>query len=215
MFSLSIAQTALNRDWYLQKMTVNGVQHTPQNMESVARITYDTGWGDVTSQVCMQRSYNLSNVTSAQYNISQYSGIVGTCTNQATTDFQSIYFTALQKTSNFSHNYVITGSGTNQVLTLTTSAGDVLVFGTQKVLGVNDISKKEFSVYPNPVKNHINIVNENNSKINNISILDLSGKLLLSSNGGQIADVSTLLSGVYILQIASDKGIEKIKIIKE
>lgn len=42
--SMIIAQTALNKDWYLQKMTFNGIEYSPQNEESIARLTYDTIW---------------------------------------------------------------------------------------------------------------------------------------------------------------------------
>lgn len=213
--SLMIAQTALNRDWYLQKMTFNGAEYSPQNEESIARLTYDTGWGDVNTQVCMQRSYNMTNVTSAQYGISQYSGIAGTCASPVTTDFQTKYFSAFQKTTNFVHNYVITGSGSAQVLTLTTSAGDILVFGTQKVLGTNDIASRSFSVYPNPVKDVINVVSDSNDKPNSVVLYDMTGKLMLSEKATQKIDVSSLKKGVYMMQISFGDKTEKIKVIKE
>jgi hypothetical protein len=211
--SMIIAQTALNRDWYLQKMTVSGVEYLPQNEESIARLTYDTGWGDVNTQVCMQRSYNITNVTSTQYGISQYSGIAGTCASPVTTDFQTKYFSALQKTTNFVHNYEITGSGSGQILTLTTSAGDTLVFGTQKVLGLSDIMSRSFSVYPNPVKDVINIVS--NDKPNSVVLYDMTGKLVLSETTAQKINAASLKKGVYMMQISFGNKTEKIKVIKE
>ncbi|UQB67463.1 T9SS type A sorting domain-containing protein [Epilithonimonas zeae] len=212
--SFVFAQTALNRDWYLQKMTFNGTEYTPQNEESIARLTYDTGWGDVNTQVCMQRSYNITNVTSTQYGISQYSGIAGNCASPITTDFQTKYFSALQKTTNFIHNYVITGTGNGQILTLTTSAGDTLVFGTQKVLGVNDITSKIFAVYPNPAKDIINIAG-NGYKVKSAAIYDLSGKMLISESSNTQIKVTPLKKGVYILQVSSEDKTQNIKIIKE
>ncbi|MPS73208.1 MAG: T9SS type A sorting domain-containing protein [Chryseobacterium sp.] len=211
--SLVIAQTALNRDWYLQKMTFNGTEYAPQNEESIARLTYDTGWGDVNTQVCMQRSYNITNVTSTQYGISQYSGIAGTCTSPITTDFQTKYFSALQKTTNFIHNYVITGTGNGQILTLTTSAGDTLVFGTQKVLGVNDVARPTFSIYPNPVKDAINIMG--GDKPDSVTVYDITGKVVLSEKGSQKINASSLEKGIYLMQISSGKKTETIKVIKE
>jgi hypothetical protein len=211
--SLVIAQTALNRDWYLQKMTFNGTEYVPQNEESIARLTYDTGWGDANTQVCMQRSYNITNVTSTQYGISQYSGIAGTCASPVTTDFQTKYFSALQKTTNFVHNYMITGSGSGQILTLTTSAGDTLVFGTQKVLGVSDVARPAFSIYPNPVKDVINIVSDD--KPDSVALYDMTGKLVLSGTTTQKINAASLKKGVYMMQISFDNKTEKIKIIKE
>lgn len=195
-------------------MTFNGTEYVPQNEESIARLTYDTGWGDVNTQVCMQCSYNMTNVTSTQYGISQYSGIAGTCASPITTDFQTKYFSALQKTTNFVHNYVITGTGNGQVLTLTTSAGDTLVFGTQKVLGINDITGKSFAVYPNPAKDVINIVG-NGSKMKSASVYDLSGKMMVSETSNPQINVSSFKKGIYILQISSENETKKIKIIKD
>lgn len=215
-FTMTLAQTALNRDWFLQKMTVSGVEYIPQNLESVARVTYDTGFGDINTQVCMQRSYNMTNITATQYGVSQYSGIAGTCSNTATTDFQTKYLGVFQKTTNFTHSYSISGTGASQKLTITTSAGDILVYGTQQVLATTEISSQAFSVHPNPVKDVINIINSKNDKIKEVSLYDLAGKLIFTKNvtNNQI-EVSSLKKGVYLMVIASGETIEKIKIIKE
>lgn len=217
-FSMTLAQTALNRDWFLQKMTISGVEHIPQNLESVARVTYDTGFGDINTQVCMQRSYNMTNITATQYGISQYSGIAGTCSNTATTDFQTKYLAAFQKTTNFTHSYSISGTGASQKLTITTSAGDILVYGTQQVLSASDVvlSSKLFSVHPNPVKNVININNKKNEKISKVSLYDLAGKLIFTKiDVNNQVEVSSLKKGVYLMVISSGETTEKIKIIKE
>lgn len=163
----------------------------------------------------MQRSYNMTNVTSIQYGINQYSGIAGTCANPITTDFQTKYFSAFQKTTNFVHNYVITGSDTNQILTLTTSAGDTLVFGTKKALGLSEVESRTFSVYPNPVKDVINIVGASDNKPSSVAIYDLTGKLVLSDIAGQKVNASFLKKGVYMMQISFGSKSETIKVIKE
>lgn len=215
-FTMALAQTALNRDWYLQKMTISGVEHIPQNLESVARVTYDTGFGDINTQVCMQRSYNMTNITATQYGVSQYSGIAGTCSNTATTDFQTKYLAAFQKTTNFTHSYSISGTGTNQKLTITTSAGDILVYGTQQILATTEITSQTFSVSPNPVKDVINIINSKNHKINEASLFDLTGKLIFTKyNANNKIEVSSLKKGVYLMVITSGETTEKIKIIKD
>jgi|GEM_PF-5001370 len=213
--SFAIAQTALNRDWYLQKMTLNGTEYAPQNVESIARLTYDTGWGDINTQVCMQRSYNMTNVTSTQYVVNQYSGIAGTCASSVTTDFQTKYFTAFQKTTSFSHNYVITGSGTSQILTVTTAAGDILIYGTQKVLGVKDVTSKTFAVYPNPAKDVVNFISSSNYKPDSVAIYDLTGKLVLSEKAVQRINVSLLKKGIYLMEVSYGDKTETIKVIKE
>lgn len=208
------AQATLNGDWYVQKITLDGVDYTPQNVESIARLTYDTGWEDMNTQVCMQRSYNMTNLTATQYGVFQYSGIAGTCASPATTDFQTKYFTAFHKAVNAKHNYLVTGTGTNKVLTITTSLGDMLIYGTQNILGVNDVASKSFAVYPNPTKDVINIVG-NGSKMKSASIYDLSGKMVISETSNAQINVSSLKKGIYILQVSSENETKKIKIIKE
>jgi hypothetical protein len=45
--------------------------------------------------------------------------------------------------------------------------------------GINDISSSNsFSIFPNPTKDYLNITNSNNQKIKNISIIDISGKIV-------------------------------------
>jgi uncharacterized delta-60 repeat protein len=53
-------------------------------------------------------------------------------------------------------------------------------------------------VYPNPVKEVLNLKIENNIEIKSIKILDLQGKLILESSKESI-DVRTLSKGIYII----------------
>ena len=74
-----------------------------------------------------------------------------------------------------------------------------------------------FSVYPNPAKDQFSVVIENEDvKVEGISILDNHGRLvkLAAANVNQI-NVSDLASGVYIVQISTDKGLSTKKLIIE
>lgn len=74
-----------------------------------------------------------------------------------------------------------------------------------------------YSVYPNPAKETINIDSFNDkSFINNIKIIDSSGKLLLKqSNNFQQVNLNKLTKGVYIIQIEADGKSYNQKFIKE
>ena len=81
-------------------------------------------------------------------------------------------------------------------------------------LSVDDNSLSNFSLYPNPSINSVEL-NSTNTPISEISIYDLSGKLLLSKKyNSEIninLNISNLASGIYLLKINNKKSIKLIK----
>lgn len=86
------------------------------------------------------------------------------------------------------------------------------------VAGVNDVLASQLSVYPNPANNVVNIANAENILINGVEIVDLNGRTIKSSKFNGVANaeinVSDLASGVYMMNISSDKGTTTKKIVK-
>lgn len=85
-----------------------------------------------------------------------------------------------------------------------------------ETLNVSDVSKNStITVYPNPVKEVLNLSSE--SKINKVIISDYSGRKVLerSLNGDNKVDVQALVKGYYLIQIFTEKGVESIKFIKD
>lgn len=81
-------------------------------------------------------------------------------------------------------------------------------------LSTEDHSAFEFAMYPNPVKNVLNINTQ--EPLQKIEVTDLLGRTVLSKgNVSKSIDVSSLIKGVYILKLTSEKGISTKKIIKE
>ncbi len=74
-----------------------------------------------------------------------------------------------------------------------------------------------FTVYPNPAKEVLNINYTDEFTINSFSIYNTLGQLIqiISDPNDKSIDVSELKTGIYILTITSDKGIASIKFIKE
>jgi len=70
------------------------------------------------------------------------------------------------------------------------------------------------SLYPNPVKDILNIDLLDNTSISSVKIYDLQGKLLLEKASNDI-DVSSLSAGLYLIKIATEKGEFTKKFIKE
>lgn len=87
---------------------------------------------------------------------------------------------------------------------------------TKGSLSTPDFESANFKFYPNPVKHNLSI--NHKSMIENIEIFSLSGKSVLfkkiNSTTAEI-DLSTLSSGMYILNVKSDVEEKAIKFIKE
>lgn len=74
-------------------------------------------------------------------------------------------------------------------------------------------------IYPNPVKNILNIADKKQFEINTISIYNTLGQLVQTyintTNNSASIDVSQLRTGLYFIKINSEKGILTSKFIKE
>lgn len=210
---LSAQSTNLNGDWYLKKMTIDGVSESPQNEQSIARLSYEVGWDFINTEVCMQRSYNISSINNSSYIFGQTSGIAGTCNSPVTTIFQTRYLNAFQKTPNFQHNYVVQGTGAGKILVLTTSAGDVFEYGTTKSLSTIDNVKVKSQIFPNPVKDILNVKLDRG--VTSLKVYDLNGRLVNSNVGKNTIDVKQLPKGQYIISIETELNTEIVKIVKD
>jgi hypothetical protein len=62
----------------------------------------------------------------------------------------------------------------------------------------------DFSIYPNPVKNVLNIQSE--KAIANVQVSDMLGKSVMSQNNGGSVVVSTLPNGIYFVAITAEDG---------
>ena len=76
------------------------------------------------------------------------------------------------------------------------------------------------NVYPNPTNESLKVSLKSGLVVQDIYFVDLSGKALkptsvLTSNQGLEINVSNLKEGIYILEIVSDKEVDKIKVVIE
>lgn len=82
----------------------------------------------------------------------------------------------------------------------------------------NETAVAAISVYPNPVNDIINVVNTQNVNVNSITVTDLNGRIVkeakYSNTSNVQMNVSDLSSGVYMMNIQSDKGSSVKKIVK-
>lgn len=82
-------------------------------------------------------------------------------------------------------------------------------------LGTNDLENLDFNFYPNPVKDELNISSK--SAVNNISVYNVSGELVMNSKSdSKRINTSSLIPGVYMVKVELENGqIETFKIIKK
>lgn len=81
---------------------------------------------------------------------------------------------------------------------------------------LNENILNTISVYPNPTSGILNIENTNNLNIEKLTVIDVTGKILLEqkNNTSQI-DVQRLPAGMYILEITANGAKQHTKFIKE
>jgi len=87
------------------------------------------------------------------------------------------------------------------------------IYSSQIKLGTDEINARKSSLYPNPVKDFINI--NSTAKVNKVSLYNADGKILLEDNSTKI-NLSKLQPGVYLMKIDfADGKSETQKVIKQ
>lgn len=95
---------------------------------------------------------------------------------------------------------------------------DLQIETTSDVLSTNTYAEGAFSIYPNPVKDNLNIKALNITEPVNITIYNMLGQLISSKRNVQPntkVDFSAYTTGVYILNITTNSKKQSFRIIKE
>lgn len=84
-----------------------------------------------------------------------------------------------------------------------------------QVLGVQELVKENVKIYPNPTTDFIYVKLNSKSKIDEVEIYDLTGRLVLKTKlESEKLDLRTLNSGIYMISF-KNPDIKPIKIIKK
>lgn len=99
------------------------------------------------------------------------------------------------------------------------TSGNVLLYNgsncdIEVFLGVTDINKQHFVVYPNPTSGIINIEVSDNQSITKTTINNLLGQTIMTVENESTLDISSLTKGTYFITVQTDSGKETQKIIK-
>ncbi len=85
------------------------------------------------------------------------------------------------------------------------------------ITGINIISENDINIYPNPIKELLNI-NLGEILANKITLFDCQGKLIYSSVNKKnlvTINLNKVSNGIYFLQIVSKKEVNTYKILKQ
>jgi uncharacterized repeat protein (TIGR02543 family) len=96
---------------------------------------------------------------------------------------------------------------------------DVILYAKwDETVGIAEIKSASVKIYPNPVKDGLFVINNGQLIINNVEIVDLSGRIVGAYPCGRpnaTINVSMLPQGFYFVRIETDKGIVTEKFVKE
>lgn len=112
----------------------------------------------------------------------------------------------------FAFRYFVTNGGP-------TGANSDLIgidtFSVDRPLSTDSFFKDNFTVYPNPVNEVVNISSLSNSEITKVSITDINGRVVkeINSNVSNIS-VGDLNTGIYFLKINTLEGVGTTKFVK-
>lgn len=94
------------------------------------------------------------------------------------------------------------------------SSGLARVFNLSSTLSIQNQLLENFNLYPNPAKTWFTVQLKHNDELKNVYIYDNLGQLVLTSKE-RVVNTSKLSSGLYLLEIETNKGIATQKIIIE
>lgn len=213
--------------WYLQKVVIGTDDYFPPSnaeVEFVGLTFYDNSSNEFDTNVCNGFFGELDYVSTQSFIIQDSAMTLLECDMQDNSIFEGIYFGFFLDSNNHLNDpfpFVITTNGSENTLIITNVRGDEAIYGNQ-ILSTGFYEQTLFSIYPNPVKNTLNIQSQNNYLSDaSVQVFDISGKLvefkvidLVESNNG--LNVSHLKSGLYFLTIKNKNGNKQtLKFIKQ
>lgn len=209
----------LSTFWYLQSLVINDQEITPPINDEVQNVPFffDGGFDFeppfLFTSVCdeiIASSDVFSNVI--------FICFTGTnplidCQLQENIDFDAFYFNFLGLTTEFP--YQLNDEGDNLQLILTAPNGDQAIYGNE-VLAIEDVKTGSFQVYPNPVRDVLQLEIAQELNHTGVTIYNAFGsEMIKSSPEISSIDMSALPQGMYFIVIATDQGDLVKKILKQ
>lgn len=210
--------------WYLQNVIIEGEDNFPPYNDEVNNIPLDISIDQLSTQVCAPLIATLIEFSTVEddFSITEFIQFGTDCFNQENQIYQSLYFNTFfqpQIVPRIFTYQIELGTNDSKSLILINEEGNQAIYGNQP-LATPDLLIPQFSIYPNPVKNHLFLSSKNDVENLNVKIFNMEGRLLSAQNlvlGSQTSvDVSNLSSGIYFLNIKDEEGrVKVLKFLKE
>jgi uncharacterized repeat protein (TIGR01451 family) len=82
-------------------------------------------------------------------------------------------------------------------------------------LSTDAFDSSQIRIYPNPVSDRLNIELPSGLNLNSVELFDIQGNLVKVFKDENVLDLSSILSGIYILKMETDQGSYHQKIIRQ
>lgn len=201
--NLRVFKTIISNNIYVYDFASNSWSTSPTVLpQSIS--AYGIAKDDATNKIYITGDYNNQTFT----------GVFNPANNTFTNLTQTNMIGRRHHNSEVWNNslYIFGGNTTS----LISSALSSTQSADLSTLGSTQFASKDFRVYPNPVKNILNVSFD--SVIANVAIYNLLGQEVMSksvnANEGTI-DVSALNSGTYFVKVYADNQVKTLKVIKE
>jgi len=183
----------------------------PKRDKDYYKFTITTSGTITISLTTLPADYNLTlyNGSQAQVGISQNGGITG----------ETINYTAAAGTY-----YVLVSGANNNVgdanncYTLNVTTGTASRYMTPSATVDLNGKEKVVEIYPNPVKNMLDINLSGYDGSSQVQVYDIQGRILLQqvfTNGRTTLNIASLITGVYLVKIRNKEEETVVKLIKE
>ena len=224
LFAILVFHTSYGQDpqlfetnWYLQKITIEGVDYEAPNNNEIEFIPLNIFPDTFNTIVCLGLSGHDLSISNTEISVFEFVILLGdSCDLPANNDYEDLYYNGFFEWQmlNKTFLYSIEQIGDSLSLVLTNENGDKAFYGNEK-LQTLEFTKTQYSLYPNPVKNQL-FLNSKNSDTNlKIKIFNIASQQLKTQNldfESQISlDVSNLSSGIYFLNIEDENRITTVK----
>lgn len=202
--------------WYLDHLEVDGEYIFRESNSEIGTCTIYFEWhnnqGTVSANACSYISANISNFDETSLSTILFEESQQTCTNPETLVFQQSYYEGVFKMSSPNHTFayeIITGVPDPNIpeLVITNEEGDKAFYYGETILGIETVAKPKLSVFPNPVKNHLNMTS--GALLQSMIIYDIQGRQVYTSTFQETdarIDASSLKAGIYFLKAESETG---------
>lgn len=214
----------LDREWMLEKVTLNTIEHIFPNTNPSIIATANFTSNTLSSTICNTLSGNVS--YSNQIHLNDAYLTLASCSDPSDNEyniFEDYYFGQFfgSNTIDFiysNYNYLIENIENSLRLTLINPNGDTAIYWSEN-LAIKDDAMNEFKIYPNPVENIFTIESDKLKKEMSVTIFNNQGKTVLRHTIHNTTksnfNLSTLFPGLYILNIKTEHTEFNYKLIKK